>query len=133
MGSWSRSFVRAESARYSTPRSRVYRSRFTRLVRVAVIVVVPVQALSAIVLLSAQPDHYSLSVTGTVSPQYDSNSVALQLAAFVVVAIVGVLSTALVIAVCTRILADAYIDNDSGAVDAFRAVRPRCSPSSGRA
>jgi hypothetical protein len=103
----------------------LYRSRFTRLVKVAAIVVVPVQALSAIVLLSAQPDHYSLSVTGAVSPQYDSNSVALQLGAFVVVAIVGVLSTALVIAVCTRILADAYIDHDSGPADAFRAVRPR--------
>ena len=60
----------------------LYRARFTRLVKVAAIVVVPVQALSAIVLLSAQPDHYSLSVTGAVTPQYDSNSVALQLAAF---------------------------------------------------
>jgi flagellar biosynthesis protein FlhB len=103
----------------------LYRARFTRLVKVAVIVVVPVQALSAIVLLSAQPDHYSLSVTGAVTPQYDSNSVAVQLAAFLVVAVVGVLSTALVIAVCTRILADAYIDTHSSAGDAFRAVRPR--------
>jgi flagellar biosynthesis protein FlhB len=103
----------------------LYRARFTRLVKVAVIVVVPVQALSAIVLLSAQPDHYSLSVTGAVTPQYDSSSVAVQLAAFLVVAVVGVLSTALVIAVCTRILADAYIDTDSSAGDAFRAVRPR--------
>jgi hypothetical protein len=103
----------------------LYRARFTRLVKVAVIVVVPVQALSAIVLLSAQPDHYSLSVTGAVTPQYDSNSFAVQLAAFIVVAVVGVLSTALVVAVCTRILADAYIDTDSGTADAFRAVRPR--------
>src|SRR5665213_2901056 len=84
----------------------LYRARFTRLVVVAAAVVVPVQALSAIVLLSAQPDHYSLSVTGAVTPQFDTSSFGVQLAAFVVVALVGVLSTALVVATCTRVLAD---------------------------
>lgn len=103
----------------------LYRARFTRLVVVAAAVVVPVQALSAIVLLSAQPDHYSLSVTGAVTPQFDTSSFGLQLAAFVVVALVGVLSTALVVATCTRVLADAYIGNSSGAREAFRAVWPR--------
>jgi hypothetical protein len=103
----------------------LYRARFTKLVRVAACVVVPVQVLSALVLLSAQPDRFTLNVTGTVSPQYDSNSVALQLGAVVVVTIVSVLSTALIIAVCTRVVADAYIGRSSGARDAARAVRPR--------
>jgi hypothetical protein len=103
----------------------LYRARFVRLVAVAATIVVPVQALSALIFLSAQPDHYTLSVTGAVSPQYDTSSAAVQLAAFLTVAVVGVLSTALVIAVCTRIVADAYIDTSSGALDAFRRVRPR--------
>ncbi len=103
----------------------LYRARFTRLVRVAAFVVVPVQVLSALVLLSAQPDHFTLTVAGTVSPQYTSGSAAVELAAFVVVTIVGVLSTALIIAVCTRVIAEAYIGNTLEARDAFRAVRPR--------
>ena len=103
----------------------LYRARFTRLVRVAAFVVVPVQVLSALVLLSAQPDRFTLNVTGTVSPQYDSSSAGVQLAAVVVVAIVSVLSTALIVAVCTRVVADAYIGRSSGAVEAVRAVRPR--------
>lgn len=103
----------------------LYRARFTRLVVVAAAVVVPVQVVSAIVLLSAQPDHYSLSVTGAVTPQFDSSSFGVQLAAFVVVALVGVVSSALVVAACTRIVADAYIGTTSGAGQAFRTVRPR--------
>ncbi len=103
----------------------LYRARFTRLVRVAAFVVVPVQVLSALVLLSAQPDHFTLTAAGTVSPQYTSGSAAVELAAFVVVTVVGVLSTALIIAVCTRVIAEAYIGNTLEARDAFRAVRPR--------
>lgn len=103
----------------------LYRARFTRLALVAAAVVVPVQLLSALVLLSAQPDRFTLGVTGSVTPQYDSNSFAVQLAALVVVALVGVLSTALIVAVCTRIVADAYIDRSSETRDALKAVRPR--------
>jgi hypothetical protein len=103
----------------------LYRSRFTRLIRIAAFVVVPVQVLSALVLLSAQPDHYSLTVTGTVSPQYDSNSFAVQFAATIVIAVIGVLSTALIVAACTRVVADAYIGQSSEAGEAYRAVRPR--------
>jgi hypothetical protein len=43
----------------------------------------------------------------------------------IVIAVVGVLSTALITAVCTRIVADAYIENDILTGDAVRAVRPR--------
>ncbi len=108
----------------------LYRARFTRLVAVAAFVVVPVQAISAIVLLSAQPDRYSLSVTGAATPQYDTSSFGVQLAAFVVVALVGVLSSALVVATCTRVVADAYIATTSAAPEhsvreAFRSLRPR--------
>jgi hypothetical protein len=103
----------------------LYRARFKKLTLVAAAVVVPVQVLSALVLLSAQPDHYTLNVTGTVSPQYDTSSLAVELAAVIVVALVGVLSTALVVAVCTRIVADAYIGRSSETREAVRAVRPR--------
>ena len=103
----------------------LYRARFKKLTLVAAAVVVPVQVLSALVLLSAQPDHFTLNVTGTVSPQYNTNSLAVQLAAVIVVALVGVLSTALIVAVCTRIVADAYIGRSSETREAVRAVRPR--------
>ncbi len=63
----------------------LYRARFTRLARVAAAVVIPVQALSAIVLISARPDSISFGVTGSVTPHYDSNSFATQLGAIVVV------------------------------------------------
>ena len=103
----------------------LYRARFTRLTLVAVAVVVPVQFLSALVLLSAQPDHFMLNVTGTVSPQYDSSSLGVRIAAVVVVALVSVLSTALIVAICTRVVADAYIGRSSETRESVRAVRPR--------
>lgn len=103
----------------------LYRARFTKLVRVAAFVVIPVQAISAIVLLSAQPTGFNFNVTGSVSPQYDSSSTAVQLAALVVVAVVGILSSAVITAVCTRLVADAYIDQGADTRAAVRAVRPR--------
>ena len=103
----------------------LYRARFTKLARVAAFIVVPVQVLSALVLLSAQPDHYTIGFTGTVSPQYDASSFAVRFAAVIVIALVTVLSTALIVAVCTRIVADAYIDRTADARAAVRAVRPR--------
>jgi len=103
----------------------LYRARITRLTLVAAAVVVPVQLLSALVLLSAQPDHFTLNVTGTVSPQYDSSSLGVRIAAVVVVALVGVLSTALIVAICTRVVADAYIGRSSETRESVRAVKPR--------
>jgi hypothetical protein len=101
----------------------LYRARFTRLLRVAAVVVIPVQMLSALVLLSAQPDDFNVNVRGTVTPQYTSPTT--QFAAIVVIAVVGVLSTALIVAACARIIGDAYIDRSSDAGEAFKAVRPR--------
>jgi hypothetical protein len=103
----------------------LYRARFTKLVRIAAAIVIPVQVLTALVLLSEQPDRFTVSITGTVSPQYDSRSAAVRLAAVIVVALVSVLSTALITAVCTRVVADAYIERNTLARDAARAVRPR--------
>ncbi|MDQ1460292.1 MAG: hypothetical protein QOI08_1776 [Actinomycetota bacterium] len=103
----------------------LYRARFRRLVTVAAAVVIPVQALSAIVLLSAQPDRLNFGVTGSVTPQYNTSSVTTQLAAVIVVGLVTALSTAVITAVCTRIVANAYIGQSSMARDAARAVRPR--------
>src|SRR5258706_8411057 len=103
----------------------LYRSRFRRLLLVAATVVVPVQFLSALVLLSAQPDRYTVTVAGTATPQFDASSAAVQFAAVVVVAVVGVLSTAFIVAVSARIVADAYIGDSSETRDEVRAVRPR--------
>jgi hypothetical protein len=103
----------------------LYRARFTRLVAVAAAVVIPVQVLSAFVLLSAQPDRISFGVTGTTTPQYDSSSVTTQLAAVIVVALVTALSTAIITAVCARIVADAYIGRTAMVRESARAVRPR--------
>lgn len=103
----------------------LYRARFTKLVLVAATIVVPVQILSAIVMLSAEPKGFTLNVTGNVSPHYDAGSFAVRFAATVVVAVIGILSTALIVAVCTRLVADAYIDRSSDTRDAVHEVRPR--------
>ena len=103
----------------------LYRSRLRRLLTVTAAVVVPVQILSTIVLLSAQPDGFSPNFTGGLSPRYDSGSAAAQLAAYLVILLVGLISTAFVTAVCTRIVADAYIERPAGDADAVRLAAGR--------
>ena len=97
---------------------RLYRSRARHLIRVAAYIIIPVQILNTIVLLSAQPSGYQIGVTGNVSPTYDSGSASAQLAANVIVLIAPLLATAFVVAVCARIVADAY----SGRPDAGNAA-----------
>lgn len=95
----------------------LYRARFSQLVRYAAIVVVPVQLLLTIVLLSAQPDNYSVSVGGNPTPQFDSGRA--QVGATIVVLVASWLTHAFVAAVTTRIVANAYIgygEEDSRAV-----------------
>jgi hypothetical protein len=89
----------------------LYRARFTSLMFVSAIVVIPVQILSSLVLLSARPDNFGYSF-GTTGPQYESNP-ALQLGATITVLIVNVASTAFVVGACTRIVAEAYIDQSA--------------------
>jgi len=91
----------------------LYRARFGQLALLAATVVVPVQVLSTIVLLSAQPTSLDVSVAGTTSPQYDTSSVLVGLAASLVVLFVGFVSNTFVIGVCARPVADAYIGHES--------------------
>jgi hypothetical protein len=90
----------------------IYRSHARRLVIVALVVEVPVQLLMTIVLLSAQPDSFAVNIAGNASPTFASQST--QLAATFVVLLVSVVSTAFVVAVCTRIVADAYVGLAAG-------------------
>jgi len=85
----------------------VYRASARRLVLVALLVEVPVKLIMTIVLLSAQPQSFNVNIAGSASPTFDNQST--QLAAALVVLVVSVLSTAFVLAVCTRIVADAYV------------------------
>jgi hypothetical protein len=90
----------------------MYRARFGRLVRLAALVVVPVQVVSSIVLLSAQPEGIDVTFTGTTSPQYDESSALVQFAASIVVLFVGFVSNAFVVGLCARPAADTYIGED---------------------
>ena len=100
----------------------LYRARFGLLVRYAALVVVPVQILLTIVLLSAQPDRFSVTVNGNATPQFDTGRA--QLGATAVVLLVGWLTHAFVEAVTARIVAGAYVDSDEPGADAARtAVR----------
>lgn len=101
----------------------VYRARFTKLLRVAVAVVVPVNVLTWLILLSARPDSFAIGYTGTATPQFDTAGV--QLAATVLVLFVGVLSNALVVAVSTRIVADAYVGRGASTGEALGLARRR--------
>ena len=87
----------------------LFRARFKGLLFVSAIVIIPVQILSTLVLLSAQPDSFTFNFN-SVQPQYDDTSAAVQLGATIVVLIVSVASTAFVVGACTRIVADAYIE-----------------------
>jgi hypothetical protein len=88
----------------------LYRRRFGLLIRYAAIVVVPVQLLLTVVLISAQPDNFTVGVTGSGSPQFDTNRA--QLGATAVVVVVGLLTRAFIVAVTTRIVANDYVDHE---------------------
>lgn len=91
----------------------LYRARFGQLVRYAAIVVVPVQLLLTIVLLSAQPDRFTVNrLNGAATPQFDTTRA--QLGATVVVIVVALLTHAFIVAVTTRVVADQYVDHTEG-------------------
>lgn len=100
----------------------LYRKRFGQLVRYSAIAVVPVQLLLMLVLLSAQPDRFSLTLNGSATPQLDTTRA--QLGATAVVFVVGILTHAFVAAVTTRFVADEYVgfqeDTGQAARTAFR-------------
>ena len=85
----------------------LYRVRFGQLVRYAAIVVIPVQILLTLVNLSAQSDHFNVTISGNATPQFSTTRA--QLAAIFVVLVVGVLTHAFVAAVTTRVVADEYV------------------------
>jgi len=101
----------------------LYRARFGELVRYAAIVVVPVQVLLTVVLLSAQPDHFTVSFNGATTPQFDTSRA--ELAATFVVLVVGLLTHAFVAALTTRVVADEYVGYDEGASQAARTAARR--------
>jgi hypothetical protein len=107
----------------------LFRARFVRLILVTAVVVVPVQAFTTLVLLSAESDaSFGLNLspfsTGSTN-EVDAESAAVQLGAFVVVLFVSVAATAFVLAVCTRIVADAYIDHGEATGETVRIVGRR--------
>jgi len=103
----------------------LYRARFARLILAAAVVVVPVQILSTLVLLSAQPNSFSPNLAGSATPQFDNQSAALQLGALAIVLLVSVVSTAFVVALSTRVVADAYTDRGEAMGEAVRLVGRR--------
>jgi hypothetical protein len=107
----------------------LYRARFRTLIGATVAVMVPVQVVSTLVLLSAQPDSFEIGTTGSPTPVYDDSSTALaQLGATAVILVLGLLSAAFVAAVCTRIAADAYVDLTRSIGDAMRLIGRRFFP-----
>jgi hypothetical protein len=101
----------------------LYRARFGQLVRYAAFVVVPVQVLLTLVFLSAQPDHFNVTLNANATPQLSSGRA--ELAATFVVLVVGVLTHAFVSAVTTRVVADEYIGYPEPAGQAARTAARR--------
>jgi hypothetical protein len=106
----------------------LYRARFAKLLLVTAAVVVPIQVFTALVLLSAQPDHFEIGVTGAPTPVYDSGDAAAQLGATIVILVIGAIATAFVSAACTRIVADAYVDHAATTGEAVRDAGRRLLP-----
>ena len=101
----------------------LYRARFWLLVRYAALVVVPVQLFLTLVLLSAQPDSFSLAVNGNAAPQFDTSRA--QLGATVVVLLAGWVTSSLVEAVTARIVADSYVGSAEAPSTAARTAARR--------
>jgi hypothetical protein len=92
----------------------LYRARIGRLLGLTALVVVPVQALSALVLMSGRPDTFDTDTNlGVGLPVYSTRQdFATLLAARLVVLTLTVVSTAFVTAACTRAVADAYVGQE---------------------
>jgi hypothetical protein len=101
----------------------LYRARFGLLVRYAAVVVVPVQVLATIVLLSAQPDRFSVTLNGSATPRFDTDRA--QLGATIVVLVMGWVTNALVEAITARIVADAYVGSGEAPSVAARTAARR--------
>lgn len=101
----------------------LYRARFVTLMKLALIVLVPVEIISGVVLLSAQPDGYNLSLSGQATPDYQNQLV--QLGASMVVLLVGYVATAFVIALCARPLADSFFERVTDGRNAILGSTPR--------
>jgi hypothetical protein len=102
----------------------LYRARWTRLVLLAAIVVIPVQVINTLVLLSAQPDHVQFSITGQQNPQF-SNAL-LSLAAQLTVLFVDGAAGAFVAALCAKPCAEVFLARveDRESVSLVRAAIP---------
>ena len=90
----------------------VFRARFRSVVGLTAVVVLPVQVLSVLVVLSTQPDDTTPSLTGGVSPVYDSTAPSdlwLQLAGVLVVALAGLLANSFATAAVTDVVAATYL------------------------
>src|SRR5439155_24030073 len=87
----------------------LYRSQFLRVLVRAACVMVPVQVLSTIILLSAQPTGYTVNFAGQPQAQSDTRSALLLLTATLAVAVITYAAAAFVVALCARPYADAYI------------------------
>jgi hypothetical protein len=98
----------------------LYRARFGRLILVTAAVIVPVQVVAALVLLSAQPARFDPSFTGTPTPVYEASDSAAQLGASFLVIVISAISSAFVVAACSRIVADAYVDHTEATSEAVR-------------
>jgi len=88
----------------------LYRSRFLKVLVRSACVVVPVQVLSTIILLSAQPTSYTVNYLGQPQAQNDTKSALLLLTATIIVALISYTASAVVVGLCARPYADAYID-----------------------
>ena len=103
----------------------LYRARFVRLILVAAAIVVPLQVVTTLVALSAQTDNSSISFVGTSGTGFTNNSASLQLGSFAIVLLVTVVSSGFIVGLCTRIVADAYVERTEATGAAARLVGRR--------
>ena len=95
---------------------KVYRSRFSTLVKATLVVVAPVQVLSAIVTISL-PDSGAFSATttdefGVTTLDADPATVIGAAAAVIIVALLGLLAAQLATATALKIISNAYLDEE---------------------
>ncbi len=103
----------------------LYRTRFGALVRVSAAVVIPMQVISTLVLLSAQPDSFGVGLTGTPTARFTAARLGVRVGAGAVLLILPVLASAFVSAVTTRVIADAYVEREDTLGEQLKVARSR--------
>ena len=103
---------------------KIYKRHAVQLFKIVLFVVLPIQALGALILVSTVNDPDAVSGFGEIDTQSDSE-LAGAIAGNVTTSVLGGLAVLLATAACTKAVADAYLNRNPDWRDSLRAARSK--------